>query len=99
VLGIALANVVNMFDPPIIIISGQRTAHPPKVFMESARKSMAENVLTAGAGVPPIKLHPWNDELWARGAAALVLEEFMPRISHGDGRTAAGRMAAAVAAK
>jgi predicted NBD/HSP70 family sugar kinase len=98
VLGIALANVVNLFDPELVIISGQRTAHPPRIFVESMRKSMADNVLTADAGLPPIKLHPWSDDLWARGAAALVLEEFMPKISVAKKRTGAIAMPAAVTA-
>ena len=96
VLGVAIANAVNLFDPPVVIISGQRTAHLARVFMESLRRSMADNVLTAGAGLPPVKVHPWGDDLWARGAAALVLEEFMPKISLTRKRTAT---AAAVAAK
>lgn len=87
-LGIGLANAVNLFDPPVIIVTGQRTAHPARVFMESLRKSLADHVLTAEAGVPPIEIHPWGDDLWARGAAALVLEEFMPNNSVTRGHAA-----------
>jgi predicted NBD/HSP70 family sugar kinase len=81
ILGIALANAVNVFDPPVIIISGQRAGHPAKVFIEALKRSMPQHVLAAEAGVPPIEIHPWGDDLWARGAAALVLEQFMPRNS------------------
>lgn len=77
-LGIALANAVNLFDPPIIVISGQRMAHPTKAFIKSLRRSMAGNLLASAAGAPPIEFRPWGDDLWARGAAALVLEEFLP---------------------
>jgi transcriptional regulator of PTS gene len=80
-LGIALANAINFFDPPIIIISGQRTAHPTRAFIEGLRRSTADNLLTSVAGAPPIEFRPWGDDLWARGAAALVLEEFLPEHS------------------
>lgn len=77
-LGLALANAVNLFDPPIIIVSGQRTAHPTRAFIEGLRRSMTENLLTSAETAPPIEFRPWGDDLWARGAAALVLEEFLP---------------------
>lgn len=81
ILGIALANAVNVFDPPVIIISGQRAGHPAKIFIEALKRSLRRHVLAAEAGVPPIEIHPWADDIWARGAAALVLEQFMPKNS------------------
>jgi predicted NBD/HSP70 family sugar kinase len=78
ILGIALANAVNLFDPPVIIMSGQRAMHPARIFIESMKASLADRVLTSASGIPPVEIHPWGDDLWARGAAALVLEEFMP---------------------
>jgi len=93
ILGIGLANTVNLFDPPVIIISGQRAMHPARVFFESLERSLKEHALAAEAGVPPIEVHPWGDDLWARGAAALVLEQFMPKNSHTRTRSQSDAMA------
>ena len=83
---IALANAVNLFDPPIIVISGQRMVRPTRAFVEGLRRSTAENLFIPAESAPPIEFRPWGDDLWARGAAALVLEEFLP--SHSLARKA-----------
>jgi predicted NBD/HSP70 family sugar kinase len=79
ILGTALANVVNLLDPPVIIISGQRAMHPSRIFVDSMKAALVDAVLIPG--IPAMEIHPWGDDLWARGAAALVLEEFMPNNS------------------
>lgn len=84
VFGVALANAVNLLDPPMIIIGGQRAAHPARVFIESLERSMRDNIIAVDGGVPPVEVRAWGDDTWARGAAALVLEEFMPHNSPGE---------------
>lgn len=83
VLGVGIANAVNVFDPPVVILSGERT-RSAAVFFDALRQALADNVIAAEAGIPPLEVHRWGDDLWARGAAALVLEEFTPSAAAGD---------------
>ena len=78
IFGVALANVANLFDPPIVIISGQRVAHPAKAFVAALQETFAENVICADRYIPAVEIRESGDEIWAWGAAALVLEEFLP---------------------
>ena len=78
IFGLALANVATLFDPPVVIISGQRAAHPARAFVERLQAAFAENVMCADSNIPAIEISEAGDDVWARGAAALVLEEFLP---------------------
>ena len=85
-LGLGIANLVNLLNPQrIIICQGSiRCAH----LFEDALRSTSERLV-----LPPLQrnleivIHHWGDEVWARGAASLVLLELdqrgrsdMPRI-------------------
>jgi predicted NBD/HSP70 family sugar kinase len=77
-LGLGIANLVNLLNPQrVVICQGSiRCAH---LFEESLR-SVAEQMV-----IPPLKrnleivIHHWGDEVWARGAASLVLLELDQR--------------------
>jgi len=77
-LGLGIANLVNLLNPQRVIIcqGSVRCAH---LFEESLR-SVAERMV-----IPPLKqnldivIHHWGDEVWARGAASLVLLELDQR--------------------
>ncbi len=77
-LGLGIANLVNLLNPQrVVICQGSiRCAH---LFEESLR-SVAEQMV-----IPPLKkdleivIHYWGDEVWARGAASLVLLELDQR--------------------
>lgn len=73
-LALGLANVVNLFDPELIILSGERMRYDYLY----AHETLAEmNALALDTGRPPpkIEIHAWGDLLWAHGAAALALSE------------------------
>jgi predicted NBD/HSP70 family sugar kinase len=93
-LGLGIANLVNLLNPQrVVICQGSiRCAH---LFEESLR-SVAEQMV-----IPPLKknleivIHYWGDEVWARGAASLVLLELdqrgrseMPKACSVSGRRA-----------
>ena len=69
--GRAVAGLVNVLNPQLIVISGEGTLawqYLAEAFEESIRE----------AAFPPlrdavIEVDPWDDAKWARGAAALVL--------------------------
>jgi predicted NBD/HSP70 family sugar kinase len=94
-LGLGIANLVNLLNPQRVVIcqGAIRCAH----LYEDSLRSVAEQMV-----IPPLKrnleivIHHWGDEVWARGAASLVLMELdqrgrseMPRGSSESGRRAA----------
>lgn len=71
ILGRAVAGLVNVLSPQLVLISGEGTqawAHLEAAFEDALRT----DVFAPLAGVP-VEMDPWDDAKWARGAAALVL--------------------------
>ncbi len=70
---LGLANVINVFDPALIILSGERMQfdyfYAPEM-MEAVRS----NILQIDAPLPQIQVHEWGDLMWAKGAAAFAME-------------------------
>jgi predicted NBD/HSP70 family sugar kinase len=71
-LAVGLANVVNLFDPALIILSGERMRYD-YLYAADSLAEMESLVLNTGRRPPPIEVHAWGDMLWAQGAAALAL--------------------------
>ncbi len=74
-LGIGIGNLAKLLNPPVVFLSGERT-RSAAVFFEAMDKALANQAILPGVGIPKVEIHRWGDELWARGAAALVLETF-----------------------
>lgn len=71
-LAVGLSNVVQLFDPPLIILSGKRTQYDHLY----ANEVMGEiHKMTLSDGRPPcaIEVSYWDDLDWARGAAVPAL--------------------------
>ena len=73
-LGIGIANLVDVLDPAVVILSGART-HSASAFFEALREALDHASRAMPRPIPDLEIHPWGDEIWARGAAALVLDE------------------------
>ena len=71
-LAVGLSNVVNLFDPSLIILSGERMRYD-YLYAAETLGEMDNLVITTGRPRPPIEIHAWGDLLWAHGAAALAL--------------------------
>lgn len=71
-LAVGLANVVNLFDPARIFLSGERMQYD-FLYANDVLSEMNMLVLNSRRDVTPIEVHSWGDLLWARGAAALAL--------------------------
>jgi predicted NBD/HSP70 family sugar kinase len=73
ILGLGIANLVNIIDPGKVIISGagMRAAD---LLEPSVRAAVAAASLRVLNGRCEIIFHDWTDEVWARGAASLVLQ-------------------------
>lgn len=86
-LAMGLANVVNLFDPALIILSGERMKYD-YLYAEETLAEMRDLVINSGRPSPPIEIHAWGDLLWAHGAAALALGQVSDRVLAGPRETA-----------
>ncbi|MDO8882567.1 MAG: ROK family protein [Pseudotabrizicola sp.] len=71
-LAVGLSNVVNLFDPALIILSGERMRYD-YLYAAETLAEMDNLTINTGRPRPPIEIHAWGDLLWAHGAAALAL--------------------------
>ncbi len=73
-LGQQIANIVNLFDPKLIIISGEGI-RMGEVFFSAVRTAFHECVMPGLAEDTEIRVNSWGDGIWALGAASLVIAE------------------------
>ncbi len=73
-LGIGLANLVNLFDPGLIVLAGEGAVAGDLLF-GPMRAALARYVFDRLGANLRIVIEPSGDESWARGAASLVLRE------------------------
>lgn len=71
ILGRAVAGLVNIFSPELVIIGGERTGAWTHLG-EAFERSLRSHIFPPLAEVA-VEVDPWDDRRWARGAAALVL--------------------------
>ncbi|MCB6177828.1 ROK family protein [Rhodobacter sp. Har01] len=71
-LAVGLSNVINLFDPALIILSGERMRYD-YLYAAETLAEMDSLAIDTGRPRPPIEIHAWGDLLWAHGAAALAL--------------------------
>lgn len=68
-----LANIVNIFDPELIILSGERMQFD-YLYADEVLDVMKNSVVQIDAPLPQVKIHKWGDLMWAKGAAAFAME-------------------------
>lgn len=71
--GMGLANIVNVFDPALIILSGERM-QLGYLYADEVIENMKNSIVATDSPPPDVRIHKWGDEMWAKGAAALALE-------------------------
>lgn len=71
-LAVGLSNVINLFDPALVILSGERMRYD-YLYAAETLAEMESLTIATGRPKPPIEVHARGDLLWARGAAALAL--------------------------
>ena len=71
-LAVGLSNVIQLFDPDLIILSGERMRYD-YLYAEEVLAEMHGLTLNHGRASPRVEIHAWGDMVWARGAAALAL--------------------------
>lgn len=73
-LGLGIANLINIFDPKKIIISGEGTRAGELLFTPM-REAIEENTMPGMFDPQTVEIAEWGDDAWARGAAGMVLRE------------------------
>jgi predicted NBD/HSP70 family sugar kinase len=73
-LGLAVANVVTLLNPELLIICGEGTALGA-AFIEPIVNAVRDQTFADLGRHLEIKVQSWGDEAWAVGAATLVLRE------------------------
>ena len=72
VLGRAVANLINVLSPELIIISGEGVRAGDLLF-KPMRAGISKHVMSDLSSDTQIQIDVWDDNAWARGAAGLVL--------------------------
>lgn len=73
-LGQSIANLINIFNPALIIISGEGVRAGDYVF-NALREAIKQHTFGQLGDDVDIRIEPLSDDTWARGAASLVLRE------------------------
>lgn len=71
--GLGLANVINIFDPSMIVLSGTAMRYE-YLYDDAVLDEMRANIIKVDDDPPDVRVHEWGDVVWAKGAAALALE-------------------------
>ena len=74
ILGRSVANLINIFNPERVIISGEGARYGKWLF-EPMLAAVAVHAMPALREDALISIEPWGDDAWARGAASLVLRQ------------------------
>ena len=85
--------MVNLFDPSLIILSGERMRYD-YLYAADTLAEMDNLAIATGRPRPPIEIHAWGDMLWAQGAAALALSAVTEALLSGNRDGAAREVAA-----
>ena len=78
-LSVGLANVVQLFDPGLIILAGERMQYD-FLYEEDVIEEMQALTLSEGRSPAKVVTHAWGDYVWARGASALALSDLTDRV-------------------
>jgi predicted NBD/HSP70 family sugar kinase len=70
-LGRAVADLVNVLGPELVLVSGEGTQAWP--FLGEAFTAAYETNIFPPLGTVPVEVDPWDEAKWAIGAATLVL--------------------------
>jgi predicted NBD/HSP70 family sugar kinase len=86
VLGIAIANLINIFDPALVLLGGEGM-RAGELILEPLRKTIPQHVFGRSNADIALDTLQTNEVNWARGAASLVLHEvFSPPIYQSEKR-------------
>ena len=71
--GVALANLVTLLDPELIVLGGEGVRLGER-FFTPLRRALRETAFSGAGQNLPVYVDAWTDEQWARGAASLAVQ-------------------------
>jgi N-acetylglucosamine repressor len=74
-LGLGLAAVINVINPTLVIVGGEG-AHFLDLLFPELHKTLSRHCFADLFEGVELVVEPWGDDVWARGAAGLMLDEF-----------------------
>lgn len=81
VLGREIANLINIFNPELILVSGEGTRIGDLIF-DPMRKAISESAMSTLRNDTEVRVDHWGDDTWAIGAASLVLQDYFASPIH-----------------
>lgn len=72
--GMGVSNLINLFDPECIILSGTQICFE-HLHSDEVMTRIRNGVVNVDAPLPEIKVNHWGDSMWAKGAAAYGIEQ------------------------
>lgn len=78
-LSAGMANMIRLFDPELVILSGARLRYD-LLYAEEVLSEIHHFSDRLGRARTPIEIHTWGDLVWARGAGALALSEITAKV-------------------
>jgi predicted NBD/HSP70 family sugar kinase len=72
--GLGISNLINLYDPECIIVSGAQMSFE-HLCSDEVMTRIRNGVVKVDAPLPEIKIHHWGDMMWAKGAAAYGIEQ------------------------
>jgi predicted NBD/HSP70 family sugar kinase len=70
---LGLANLVNVFDPQLIILAGEQIQFN-HLYAKEVIEDMRRSIVQIDKSPPDVVIHKWDNLMWARGAAAYALD-------------------------
>jgi len=77
-LSVGLSNVIQLFDPGLIVLSGERMEYD-YLYADEVLAEMQKLTLSDGRTPCRVETHAWGGFVWARGASALALSAVTDR--------------------
>jgi N-acetylglucosamine repressor len=75
VLGLALASILNVLNPSLLIVGGEGVQYLD-LLLPALEAALLEHSFHDLFSDVQLVVEPWSDDAWARGAAGLMLDEF-----------------------
>ncbi|WP_170467729.1 ROK family transcriptional regulator [Ruegeria arenilitoris] len=72
--GLGISNLINLYDPECIIVSGAQMSFE-HLCSDEVMERIRNGVVKVDAPLPEIRIHHWGDTMWAKGAAAYGIEQ------------------------
>ena len=69
-----LANLVNIFDPQLIILAGEQMQFD-HLYATAVIEEMRKSIVQIDKPPPEVVIHKWGNQMWAHGAAAFALDQ------------------------